>query len=159
MKIPKIKMLILDVDGTMTDNGVYIDENGIESKRYNAKDGVGIYELLKKNIIIGIISHSEKGDGIISRANYLGIQYCYIGNDPKDKILYEWIEKEKIELKEVAFIGDDINDLSLINIVGFSICPNDAVKQVQDKASMILNSNGGYGCVREFSDIYLSQNS
>ena len=101
----------------------------------------------------------EKGDGIISRANYLGIQYCYVGNDPKDKILYEWIEKEKIELKEVAFIGDDINDLSLINIVGFSICPNDAVKQVQDKASMILNSNGGYGCVREFSDIYLSQNS
>ena len=63
-----------------------VDENGIESKRYNAKDGVGIYELLKKNIIIGIISHSEKGDGIISRANYLGIQYCYVGNDPKDKI-------------------------------------------------------------------------
>ena len=157
MKIPKIKMLILDVDGTMTDNGIYIDENGIESKKYNAKDGVGIYELLKKNIIIGIISHSEKGDGIISRANYLGIQYCYVGNDQKDKILYEWIEKEKIELKEVAFIGDDINDLSLINIVGFSICPNDAVKQVKDKASIILNSNGGYGCVREFSDIYLSQ--
>ena len=58
MKIPKIKMLILDVDVTMTDNGIYVDENGIESKRYNAKDGVGIYELLKKNIIIGIISHS-----------------------------------------------------------------------------------------------------
>ena len=94
MKIPKIKMLILDVDGTMTDNGIYVDENGIESKRYNAKDGVGIYELLKNNIIIGIISHSEKGDGIISRANYLGIQYCYVGNDPKDKILYEWIEKK-----------------------------------------------------------------
>ena len=100
MKIPKIKMLILDVDGTMTDNGIYIDENGIESKKYNAKDGVGIYELLKKNIIIGIISHSEKGDGIISRANYLGIQYCYVGNDQKDKILYEWIEKEKIDLHE-----------------------------------------------------------
>ena len=64
MNIPKIKMLILDVDGTMTDNGIYIDENGVESKRYNAKDGVGIYELIKNNIKIGIISHSEKGDGI-----------------------------------------------------------------------------------------------
>ena len=59
MNIPKIKMLILDVDGTMTDNGIYIDENGVESKRYNAKDGVGIYELIKNNIKIGIISHSE----------------------------------------------------------------------------------------------------
>ena len=69
-------MLILDVDGTMTDNGVYIDENGIESKRYNAKDGVGIYELIKKEIKIGIISHSERGDGIKSRASYLGINHC-----------------------------------------------------------------------------------
>ena len=91
MNIPKIKMLILDVDGTMTDNGIYIDENGVESKRYNAKDGVGIYELIKNNIKIGIISHSEKGDGIKSRASYLGIKYCYVGNEPKDKILLEWI--------------------------------------------------------------------
>ena len=89
MNIPKIKMLILDVDGTMTDNGIYIDENGVESKRYNAKDGVGIYELIKNNIKIGIISHSEKGDGIKSRASYLGIKYCYVGNEPKDKILLE----------------------------------------------------------------------
>ena len=72
-------MLILDVDGTMTDNGVYIDENGIESKRYNAKDGVGIYELIKKEIKIGIISHSERGDGIKSRASYLGtVSYTHL---------------------------------------------------------------------------------
>ena len=159
MKIPKIKMLILDVDGTMTDNGVYIDENGIESKRYNAKDGVGIYELLKNDMIIGIISHSEKGNGIISRANYLGIQYCHVGDDPKDKILNKWVAIENINLNDVAFIGDDINDISLINIVGFSACPKDASQPVKDKATLILNSIGGYGCVREFSDLYLSQNS
>ena len=58
MIIPKLKLLILDVDGTMTDNGIYIDEKGIESKKYNAKDGVGIYELIKNNVIVGIISHS-----------------------------------------------------------------------------------------------------
>ena len=62
--IPEIKMLILDVDGTMTDNGIYVDENGIESKRFNAKDGVGILELIKKVIMLVIISHSERGDGI-----------------------------------------------------------------------------------------------
>ena len=158
MKIPKIKMLILDVDGTMTDNGIYIDENGIESKRYNAKDGIGIYELIKKGIKIGIISNSERGDGIKSRATYLGIKSCYVGNAPKNEILMNWINEDKILLNEVAFIGDDINDISIINIVGFSACPSDASQPVKEKVSLILNTKGGYGCVREFSDLYLSQN-
>ena len=158
MKIPEIKMLILDVDGTMTDNGIYIDENGVESKRYNAKDGVGIYELIKNNVKIGIISHSEKGNGIKSRASYLGIDHCHVGNEPKDKILIDWIKKEKILTEEVAFIGDDINDMSIIRIVGFSACPDDASEPVKNEVSLVLKSKGGYGCVREFSDLYLSQN-
>ncbi len=157
MIIPEIKMLVLDVDGTLTDNGIYIDENGIESKRYNAKDGVGIYELLKNNIKVSIISHSEKGGGIKSRASYLGINNCYVGNEPKDKILLEWSEKENIPLKNIAFIGDDINDLSIIKIVGFSACPSDAVDKVKENVSYILSSKGGHGCIREFSDLYLSQ--
>ena len=157
MNIPKIKMLILDVDGTMTDNGIYIDENGIESKRYNAKDGIGIYELIKNNIKIGIISHSERGDGIRSRASYLGIKNCYVGNSPKDEILINWVKNEDISLEEVAFIGDDINDLSIIRIVGFSACPIDASKPVKKQVSLVLNTKGGYGCVREFSDLYLNQ--
>ena len=159
MIIPKIKLLILDVDGTMTDNGIYIDEKGIESKKYNAKDGVGIYELIKNNVIVGIISHSEKGDGIKSRASYLGIKYCHVGNEPKEEILKTWIKKLEIKLEEVAFIGDDINDLSIIDIVGFSACPNDSSDPVKRKVSLVLNTKGGYGCVREFSDLYLIQNS
>ena len=158
MIIPKIKLLILDVDGTMTDNGIYIDEKGIESKKYNAKDGVGIYELIKNNVIVGIISHSEKGDGIKSRASYLGIKYCHVGNEPKEEILKTWIKKLEIKLEEVAFIGDDINDLSIIDIVGFSACPNDSSDPVKRKVSLVLNTKGGYGCVREFSDLYLTQN-
>ena len=159
MIIPKIKLLILDVDGTMTDNGVYVDEKGIESKKYNAKDGVGIYELIKNNVKVGIISHSEKGDGIKSRASYLGIKYCHVGNEPKEEILKTWIKKLEIKLEEVAFIGDDINDLSIIDIVGFSACPNDSSDPVKRKVSLVLNTKGGYGCVREFSDLYLTQNS
>ena len=159
MIISKIKLLILDVDGTMTDNGVYVDEKGIESKKYNAKDGVGIYELIKNNVIIGIISHSEKGNGIKSRASYLGINHCYVGNEPKEEILKKWIKKLEINLEDVAFIGDDINDLSIIDIVGFSACPNDSSDPVKRKVSLVLNTKGGYGCVREFSDLYLTQNS
>ena len=158
MIISKIKLLILDVDGTMTDNGVYVDEKGIESKKYNAKDGVGIYELIKNNVIIGIISHSEKGDGIKSRASYLGINHCYVGNEPKEEILKKWIKKLEINLEDVAFIGDDINDLSIIDIVGFSACPNDSSDPVKRKVSLVLDTKGGYGCVREFSDLYLTQN-
>ena len=158
MIIPKIKLLILDVDGTMTDNGVYVDEKGIESKKYNAKDGVGIYELIKNNVKIGIISHSEKGDGIKSRASYLGINHCYVGNEPKEEILKKWIKKLEINLEDVAFIGDDINDLSIIDIVGFSACPNDSSDPVKRKVSLVLDTKGGYGCVREFSDLYLTQN-
>ena len=159
MIIPKIKLLILDVDGTMTDNGVYVDEKGIESKKYNAKDGVGIYELIKNNVKIGIISHSEKGDGIKSRASYLGINHCYVGNEPKEEILKKWIKKLEINLENVAFIGDDINDLSIIDLVGFSACPNDSSDPVKRKVSLVLDTKGGYGCVREFSDLYLTQNS
>ena len=159
MIISKIKLLILDVDGTMTDNGVYVDEKGIESKKYNAKDGVGIYELIKNNVKIGIISHSEKGDGIKSRASYLGINHCYVGNEPKEEILKKWIKKLEINLENVAFIGDDINDLSIIDLVGFSACPNDSSDPVKRKVSLVLNTKGGYGCVREFSDLYLTQNS
>ena len=158
MIIPKIKLLILDVDGTMTDNGIYVDEKGIESKKYNAKDGVGIYELIKNNVKVGIISHSEKGDGIKSRASYLGINHCHVGNEPKEEILKKWIKKLEINLEDVAFIGDDINDLSIINIVGFSACPNDSSDPVKRKVSLVLNTKGGYGCVREFSDLYLTQN-
>ena len=140
-------------------HGVYVDENGIESKRFNAKDGVGILELIKKNIMVGIISHSERGDGIKSRASYLGIKHCYVGNEAKDEILLSWIKDEDITLDEVAFIGDDINDMSIIDIVGFSACPSDSSLPVKNKVSIILNTKGGYGCVREFSDLYLSQNN
>jgi len=155
MNIPKIKMLILDVDGTMTDNGIYIDENGVESKRYNAKDGVGIYELIKNNIKIGIISHSEKGDGIKSRASYLGIKYCYVGNEPKDKILLEWMNQENITKDNIAFIGDDINDLPLLKSVGLSALAGNSPIINKFKPDYITKRYGGDGAYREFIEIIL----
>ena len=87
--IPKIKMLIVDVDGTLTDGGVYVDENGKESKKLNVKDGIGMMELQNHGVEIGIISNSERGGAILSRAKYLGIKHIYIGNDSKDKVLLE----------------------------------------------------------------------
>ena len=156
--IPKIKMLIVDVDGTLTDGGVYVDEDGKETKKFNAKDGVGIMKLQKHGVEIGIISNSERGGAILSRAKYLGIKHIYIGNDSKDKVLQNWIVDKDISLEDVAFIGDDINDLGIINMVKFSACPKDAVDIIKKKVSLILDTCGGDGCVREFSDLYLRKN-
>tara|TARA_B100001778_G_scaffold133695_1_gene110074 strand:- start:5371 stop:5853 length:483 start_codon:yes stop_codon:yes gene_type:complete len=156
--IPKIKMLIVDVDGTLTDGGVYVDENGKETKKFNAKDGIGMMELQKNGVEVGIISNSERGGAILSRAKYLGIKHIYIGDDPKQKILENWIKSKNITLADVAFIGDDINDLGIINMVQFSACPKDAVDLIKKKVSIILNTCGGDGCVREFSDLYLRKN-
>tara|TARA_B100000965_G_scaffold181754_1_gene151681 strand:+ start:8405 stop:8887 length:483 start_codon:yes stop_codon:yes gene_type:complete len=156
--IPKIKMLIVDVDGTLTDGGVYVDENGKETKKFNAKDGIGMMELQKNGVEVGIISNSERGGAILSRAKYLGIKHIYIGDDPKQKILENWITSKNITLADVAFIGDDINDLGIINMVQFSACPKDAVDLIKKKVSIILNTCGGDGCVREFSDLYLRKN-
>ena len=151
-------MLIVDVDGTLTDGGVYVDENGKETKKFNAKDGIGMMELQKNGVEVGIISNSERGGAILSRAKYLGIKHIYIGDDPKQKILENWIKSKNITLADVAFIGDDINDLGIINMVQFSACPKDAVDLIKKKVSIILNTCGGDGCVREFSDLYLRKN-
>ena len=156
--IPKIKILIVDVDGTLTDGGVYVDEDGKETKKFNAKDGVGIMELQKHGVEIGIISNSERGGAILSRAKYLGIKHIYVGNDPKDKVLQNWLVTKNIKLEDVAFIGDDINDMGIINLVKFSACPKDAVDEIKKKVSLILDTCGGDGCVREFSDLYLRKN-
>jgi len=150
-----IKLLILDVDGTMTDAGVYITEKGEQFKKFNARDGIGIKEAMKSGIEVGIISHSMITEMVSERANMLGMKYVYIGQEPKEKVLIQWMKELKISPENVAFIGDDINDLSIINLAGFTACPADAVPKVKEKADIVLNLKGGEGCVREFIDNYL----
>lgn len=154
----KIKFLVLDVDGTMTDGGVYITEKGEQMKKFNARDGMGIKVAIKAGIEVGIISHSMISEMVDSRAQMLGMKYVYIGQKPKIEILKDWIHQMEISLEEVAFIGDDINDLELIEKVGFSASPADGVKVVKEKVDLILNMKGGEGCVREFIDEYLLKN-
>lgn len=151
----KIKLLILDVDGVMTDGGMFFTENGDQFKKYNAKDGMAILDLPKYGILPGIISSGFKSEMVKSRAELLKIDHFYVGRQPKIEILKEWCEELRIELSEVAMIGDDINDLSIIREVGFSACPADAVQQVKEAVSVVLSRKGGDGCVRELIDTYL----
>jgi YrbI family 3-deoxy-D-manno-octulosonate 8-phosphate phosphatase len=93
------------------------------------------------------------------RAEMLNIKHLYVGGDPKLDILVDWCEKLEIKLSEVAIIGDDINDLAVMKAVGFSACPADAVLKVKETVDLVLQTKGGQGCVREFIDFYLLDES
>ena len=150
-----IKLLILDVDGTMTDGGMYFTENGDQFKKYNTKDGMAIKNITKNGIQVGIISHGHKTKVVKDRADLLGIQKVYVGRDDKTTVLKEWCKELNINLNQVAYIGDDINDAKVMQVVGISACPADSVNLIKKVADIILQRKGGDACVREFIDDYI----
>jgi len=150
------KMIILDVDGTMTDGGMYFTENGDQIKRYNAKDGLAIKRLVSNGIIFGIISHGKKLKVVQDRADLLGIQKVYVGSEAKLGILNSWLTEFDIKLSEVVYVGDDLNDLDILEAVGMSACPSDAVAEIKKKADIVLRKAGGQACIRELVDEWLT---
>lgn len=154
-KLDKIKLLVLDVDGVMTDGGMYYTESGDQFKKYNTKDGMAIQHLVKSDFQVAIISSGFKAEMVKARAELLGIQRCYVGRDPKMQILEGYCKEMAITLENVALVGDDINDLEMIRKIGFSACPSDAVNAVKSQVDVVLSKKGGEGCVREFIDTYL----
>lgn len=154
-KKPEIKFLALDVDGVMTDGGMYYSESGEEIKRFDTKDGRGIIELQKSGVQVGLISSGFKTAIIDGRAKTLGIQHVYVGMDEKLTILKQWCEALGLNLNQVAYIGDDVNDRNIINAVGFSGCPADAMNTIKTIVDVVLTRNGGDGCIREFIEEHL----
>jgi 3-deoxy-D-manno-octulosonate 8-phosphate phosphatase (KDO 8-P phosphatase) len=150
-----IKLLILDVDGTLTDGGIYIMEDGSQFKKFNSRDGMGIRLLQKAGIEVGIISNGKTTSMVQARADMLGMTRVYVGEAKKMDVLDAWMEEMGIGLGEVGMVGDDINDLPVMEKVGLSACPADAVKAVKEKADIVLQLKGGEGCVRELIDNYL----
>ncbi len=154
-KLANIKLLILDVDGTLTDGGIYVTEEGKQFKKYNAKDGYGIMMLQKSGVAVGIISHSHSSAMVNKRAEMIGIQHVYVGKEPKSTVLERWCKENNWSKEEIAFVGDDLNDLDIMQEVGITACPADAVKRVKEIVDIQLWKNGGDGCVRELIDEYL----
>ncbi len=148
----RMKLLVLDVDGTLTDGGMYVLESGEQFKRFDSKDGLGIGEAIKRGLIVGIISHSKSSGAIRKRVEMLGIQRCYVGQAPKLDVLNEWCADLGIDHAEVAFIGDDLNDLAIIERVGLTACPANAVDAIKRACDVVLEKDGGHGAVREFLD-------
>jgi len=154
-KLREIKLLILDIDGVMTDAGMFFTENGDQIKKYNAKDGMAVRALDKFGVEAAIISSGFKLNMVKDRADLLKIKHVYVGRDHKMDILSKWCEDLGIQYNQVAIIGDDINDLPVMRAVGISACPADAVNVVKETVDLVLSSKGGEGCIREFIDYYL----
>jgi N-acylneuraminate cytidylyltransferase len=149
---PTIKLFLSDVDGTLTDAGMYYGENGEEFKKFNTHDGKGFELLRKAGIKTGIIT-SEKTKIVENRAKKLKVDYLYQGLEHKEKldIVKDICKQENITLNEVAYIGDDINCKELLQNVGLAACPANALDEIKNIPNIIkLSKKGGDGAVREF---------
>lgn len=155
-KLKNIKWVFTDCDGVLTDGGVYYGEQGEVLKKFNIKDGMGVERLRKlADIQTGIIT-GEVSPSVQKRAEKLGITELYLGIKDKSAQMEKVINKLGLKPEEVAYIGDDINDLPVIPFVGYFFCPNDAQKLVKEKADWVLETVGGAGCFREMAEIIIS---
>jgi 3-deoxy-D-manno-octulosonate 8-phosphate phosphatase (KDO 8-P phosphatase) len=150
----KIKILVMDVDGTLTDGKIYIGSDGEMLKAFNVKDGLGISKLRTNNIIPAIITGRES-EILKRRSDELKIEELYQGIENKIGKLKELVERYKCNLSEVAYIGDDENDLQCMKVCGLSGCPADAVESVKEEVDIVCTKDGGQGAVREFIEYIL----
>lgn len=145
----KIKMLVMDVDGTLTDGKIYMGSDGEVFKAFDVKDGYAIAHLHEVGIIPVIIT-GRKSKIVENRAKELNIKEVYQGVSDKVEKLKEVAKDNGVLLEEVAYIGDDLNDLDCMGICGLSACPNDAIDEVIQNVNYICKHSGGNGAVREF---------
>ena len=155
LKDNSIEFVVLDVDGVMTDGGMYYTENGDQIKKFNTKDGRALFQLKKYGFKTGFLSSGITHQMIQKRAEVLGVDKVHVGRNKKIEILKKWCAELDLELNQVAYIGDDINDLDVIEHVGLSACPADAMREVKQAVQIVLHKKGGEGCVREFVEDYL----
>ncbi len=152
-----IKLLAMDVDGTMTDGSINISQSGELFKVFNVKDGLGIKIAQEKKLHVAIIT-GRRSKIVEARASELFVEDVMQGVVNKKEALSLLSKKYDISFSEIAYIGDDINDLEVLNSVGLSFCPSDAVFQVKKVCSVVLSVPGGKGAVRECVDYVLSYN-
>lgn len=151
----RIRFLILDVDGVMTDGGLYYSEEGVELKRFNAQDGFGIVRARECGLGIGIISGRETPI-VAARARVLGIDDVYQGAADKVEAMRDIRSRYGLADSEIAYIGDDVFDLPLLAAVGFSAAPKNARPEVRRKVDFVTSAAGGDGAVRELIDFILA---
>lgn len=153
----QIKMAVFDVDGVMTDGSITYDENGVEYKTFNAKDGQGIVRITKAGIITAIIT-ARNNATVKHRFENLGMSRLFMGQKDKMVALKQLLDEYNLQLSQVAYMGDDLPDMCVLKEVGLASCPYDAIDEVKELCHFVSSKNGGRGAVRELTDlIYSSQ--
>lgn len=150
----KIKMLVMDVDGTLTDGKIYMGSDGEVFKAFDVKDGYAIAHLHEVGIIPVIIT-GRKSKIVENRAKELNIKEVYQGVENKVNKLKEIANNYNISTEKIAYIGDDLNDLSCIKICGLTGCPNNATDKILESVNYICKKKGGDGAIREFINFIL----
>lgn len=155
-KIKKIKAVLTDCDGVLTNGGMYYTESGDEFKRFNTRDGMAFKILNESGYLTGVIT-GENAKSVENRAKKLHMEVVYLGVIDKLKTCKEICEKYELKLSEIAYFGDDINDLELLKHVGFSIAPKDAEKIIKRDVDYITKAKGGEGVIREVVNKFFSK--
>jgi 3-deoxy-D-manno-octulosonate 8-phosphate phosphatase (KDO 8-P phosphatase) len=150
-----IKAIFFDVDGVLTNGKIIYDDTGKEIKHFNVKDGQIVGYLKKAGIIVGAISGRETAT-VTKRMAELKVDFCHQGIVDKGSVFEKLIEHYKLKPREVAFIGDDINDFPVFKRTGFSVCPADALDYVKEVVDLVTFAKGGCGVLREVADLVLS---
>jgi 3-deoxy-D-manno-octulosonate 8-phosphate phosphatase (KDO 8-P phosphatase) len=154
-RLAQVKLLVLDVDGTLTDGGLYYSDSGEELKKFNVKDGQGLKLLMQTGVAVAIITAST-ATSTVHRAKKLGISHVYIGVEDKLTVMQSLCQQLAIDLAQVAYAGDDVNDLPALQVVGCPCTVADAVAAAKQAALYITQQKGGDGAVREICDLLIA---
>lgn len=150
--LAQIKLLVVDVDGTLTDGGMYWSSDGDQLKKFHTRDAKGLERVRELGVKVAIMT-TENSQIVVARAKKLGIEHCFIGIKKKLECLEELARALELDLTEMAYVGDDVNDLDCLKVSGFAACPADAVDAVKESVRYISKHNGGGGAVREICEL------
>lgn len=153
-KLKTINLLLLDVDGVLTDGGIIYNDDGVQYKEFNVRDGLGIRMLMHFGIQVGIVT-GRRSNALLHRCQNLGIDLLFDGIQDKAEVLDQIISQTGTALENIAFVGDDLVDLPLLRRVGLPVAVADAHEVVLKSAAMVTAAKGGDGAVREICEAIL----
>lgn len=154
----RVALVLTDVDGVLTDGGVYYSARGEEMKRFNIRDGMGVERLLNVGVACGIVT-GELSESVKRRAEKLHISELHLGVKDKLPCVEAIARRLDLPLERIAYIGDDVNDLAVLERVGLAACPADALQLVRDKVALVCRAPGGFGAFRELAEFILTAKS
>ena len=155
-KLEKIKIVLTDNDGVLTDTGVYFSKDGEEFKRFSIRDGMGVERLRKYAGVETIIITGEESGSVRARAEKLKMKEYYLGVKKKEEVLSEIMRKNSVTPDEIAFVGDDSNDFEIMKLIGFKATPADGMSFIKELCDYVCENKGGNGAFREVAELIIA---